>query len=315
MKRLALALCLFTGLIPVRVCAEAILRPNVMVDGDVVTIGDLFDNVGDKADKVAARAPAPGRSDTWDADRLHRIAAINGVDWHSDDAFAQTVIVRNCSLIAPERIIGELQQALVAQGVAAASQLELDGRLVPPVIPVGVDPDIRIRDLFYDGQSSHFRASLEIQVPGTSSSRLTVTGRVVPTIDVPVAVHTLTHGEIIKAEDLTWRRIRQESMRRDMLTDIDQLIGMTPHTTLRANQLVSTTEIERPVAVARGALVTMVLKAGAMSLSAQGRAVDQGSIGDVIRVTNTHSNVVVQATVDGPNLVHVSLTSGVALAN
>jgi flagella basal body P-ring formation protein FlgA len=59
----------------------------------------------------------------------------------------------------------------------------------------------------------------------------------------------------------------------------------------------------------------MILRDGAMTLSAQARANDSGSIGDSIRVTNTHSNQVVEATVDGPNRVKVPLNVGTLPAN
>ena len=51
-----------------------------------------------------------------------------------------------------------------------------------------------------------------------------------------------------------------------------------------------------------------------MSLTSQGRAVEQGSVGDTIRITNTRSNMTVEGKIEGLNLVTVPL-NGTALAN
>jgi len=52
-----------------------------------------------------------------------------------------------------------------------------------------------------------------------------------------------------------------------------------------------------------------------MTLTAQGRAVEPGALGDTIRVANATSNQIVEAKIDGPNTVTVSPNSGGVLAN
>jgi len=47
-----------------------LLRSYAVVDGDVVRLGDLFDNVGVKAELAIARSPAPGKRATLDAEWL-----------------------------------------------------------------------------------------------------------------------------------------------------------------------------------------------------------------------------------------------------
>jgi flagella basal body P-ring formation protein FlgA len=52
-----------------------------------------------------------------------------------------------------------------------------------------------------------------------------------------------------------------------------------------------------------------------MTLTTQGRSIEQGAVGDVVRVTNTHSNLIVVGKVTGANLVTVAPEGGIALAN
>jgi flagella basal body P-ring formation protein FlgA len=278
-------------------------------------LGDLFDNIGDKADIAVARSPAPGRRATLDADWLQRMANIHGVDWHSQNAFEQAVVERASMTVTHDQIEAELLSALVGQGVQEGSQIELANRMAQVVVPVGVSLQIGVRDLFYDSRNKRFTATVEVPANSPSATRIRVSGRVFQTIEVPVLTRQVNRGEVIAVRDLTWTKVREDSVRRDVATDPSQIIGMTPRQTVRSGQMVSISDVQKPIAVTRGGMVTMVLKNGAMSLSAQGHAVEQGSVGDVIRVTNSQSNLTVEAKVEGPNMVSVSLNGTAALAN
>lgn len=62
MKRLYLALVLAALAGTPAAAADApVLHSTATVEADVVRIGDIWENAGDKAGIVIARAPAPGR--------------------------------------------------------------------------------------------------------------------------------------------------------------------------------------------------------------------------------------------------------------
>lgn len=315
MNRLLFPLALAFSLVAVSAHAGALLRPNAVVDGDVVKLGDLFDNVGTKADVAIARAPAPGRRATLDADWLQRVANMNGIDWRPQNAFEQSVVERSGVTVTHDQIEAELLTALAGQGVAGDSQIELANRATQVVVPVGVPLQIGVRDLFYDNHYKRFTATVEVPANSPSATRIRVTGRVFQTVDVPVLSRQVSRGDVIAARDISWAKMREDTIRRDIAIDPSQIVGMTPRQLVRSGQMISTSDLQKPVAVARGALVTMVLKNGSMSLSAQGHAVEQGSVGDVIRVTNSHSNLTVEGRIEGPNMVSVSLNGATALAN
>ena len=311
---LPLVFCLGFCLLPGD-AAAALLRPDVVVEGDVVKLGDLFDGVGDKADAVVARSPAPGRRLTVDSDWLSHVAMMNGVNWRPRDLFDQAVIVRAGVVIPFNQIEAALRAALVDQGAPATDEIALSDRLPQLIIPVGVAPKVGVRELFFDSQSNRFAATIEIPAGAADATRTPVSGRLFQTVDVPVVAHAIGRGDVIGTQDLNWVKARQDSLRRDIVTNPAQIAGMVSRIGLRAGQMVAAGDLQKPLAVARGALVTMVLNYGSMALTAQGRAQDQGSVGDVIRVINTHSNLTVEGTIDGPNRVRVSLNGGVALAN
>lgn len=315
MKRLTLAIAFAASLAASPALADVQLRTNVLVDGDVVKLSDLFDNLGDKADTPVARAPAPGRRVTVDAEWLGRVARNYGVAWKPSSNFDQAVVERSGVTIGRDQIEQELRTALAAENIGPNSEIELTNRAAEVVVPVGSQTNIGVHDLVYDKHYNRFTATLEIPANTASSQRLRVSGRVFSVIDVPVLNRAVNRGEVIGAHDLNFVRMREDTVRHDVLTDADQLIGLSPKQPLRSGQMVGNNELQKPVVVPRGALVTMVLKFGTMTLTAQGRANEPGAMGDTIRVANTQSNQVVEAKVDGPNLVSIAPNGASVLAN
>ena len=74
-------------------------------------------------------------------------------------------------------------------------------------------------------------------------------------------------------------------------------------------------ELQRPIMVQRNSLVTISLRTPYMSLTTQGRAIEDGGKGDVIHVTNLQSKRTFEAVVDGPNSVVVHTSSPRNLTN
>ena len=65
--------------------------------------------------------------------------------------------------------------------------------------------------------------------------------------------------------------------------------------------------------VAKGSLVTIFLQAPKMVLTAQGKALENGSDGDVIRISNTQSKNIVEAEIIGHGKVAVRATAQLAM--
>ncbi len=290
--------------------AGALLRSHVLVDGPMVTLGDLFDNVGERANVQVLRAPPPGTHITVDTDWLARVALQNDVPWKPRDLFDEAVIERVGVTIGHDRIAAALLSALSERGAPDDSTVEIESRTQQMVVATDQSASLVVRDLFYDRAANRFSATI-----AAGDSKLMLAGKLYPTIDVPVLSHTVARGETVQAQDISTIRMRQDQVRATVLTDPGAIVGMAAKAPLRANMPITEGDLQRPIAVTRGAMVTLVLNYNGMALTAQGRSIDQGSLGDTVRVTNTHSNMTVEGVVDGTNRVRVSLTGPVALAN
>ena len=290
--------------------AGALLRAHVLVDGPMVTLGDLFDNVGERANVQILHAPPPGTHITVDTDWLTRVALQNNVPWKPRDLFDEAVIERTGLTIGRDQISAAVQAALESRGAPADSTVDLESRTQQMIVATDQSAQLAVRDLFYDRAANRFSATI---VAG--ESKLMVAGKLYPTVEVPVLTHTVARGETVLAQDISMVRMRQDQLRPATITDPGAIVGMAAKVPLRVNVPVGEADLQRPLAVSRGAMVNLVLNYNGMALTAQGRAIDQGSLGDTIRVTNTHSNLTVEGVVDGTNRVRVSLSGPVALAN
>ncbi len=111
------------------------------------------------------------------------------------------------------------------------------------------------------------------------------------------AARNIRAGNALSAEDIVPPEER-DAMRRAV-----KLIGMEAVRTIYRGQPLQETELRKPTLVKRNAIVQMEFAKGPMSISAEGRALDQGGMGDRIRVMNLASRRIVIATVTGTDNV------------
>jgi len=91
------------------------------------------------------------------------------------------------------------------------------------------------------------------------------------------------------------------------------LVGMHGGGKSTLFRAVQSTAVQQPILVPKGSLVTIVLQIPKMTLTAQGKALDNGSDGDTIRITNSQSKKVIEAEVTGPGKVVVRSADAVAI--
>lgn len=172
-------------------------------------------------------------------------------------------------------------------------------------IPASADLGaIEVSRLHYDERSGGFNAVLSLPAAGGAREE-SITGRIEEIATVPVIAGNLSSGDVIGERDIAWIEVPARQVGGHIVTAKQDLIGMAVRRPLRANSMVRHSDLQRPVAVKRGAIVTMVVASDRITLTAQGQALEDGGIGDRIRVTNTASNSTVIGIVRSPREVHV----------
>jgi len=166
--------------------------------------------------------------------------------------------------------------------------------------------ELDVRNVSYDTASGRFSALILVG-GGSNPQRIMLAGRTFSTTPVPVLRRAVSPGEVIRKDDIEITHRREDQIARDAITDPARLLGTTPRSRLRSGEPVRENETRAPVMVTRNAQVVIRLAHGPMTLTAQGKAEEDGSRGDVIRVRNLQSNKTIEATITGPDSVAVNL--------
>jgi flagellar basal body P-ring formation protein FlgA len=86
---------------------------------------------------------------------------------------------------------------------------------------------------------------------------------------------------------------------------LEDVLGRTPRRPLQAGHPIRQADIGAFTLVQRNETVTMILRTRTMTLTAQGKALEDGAEGQTIRVQNPKGNRAVEGRVTGPGEVTV----------
>ena len=290
--------------------AQTLRSDLVVVEGDLVRLSDLFDGVN--SDRAVLRAPAPGRRVAVEIAQLMEIARVNNLAWRPQTRFDRVLVERMGRTVESSDIVPVLRQALVAEGMRASDEIDFGGRAPSLSLPLETPADLEIRQLQFDRANGRFTATLIAGGNHAGAQRLTLQGRVTATARLPVLRRAIGAGETIRAADVEMAQVREDATRRDVIASADKLIGQVARQRLREREPVRETDVRQATLVARNANVTVLLQTGNLSLSVQGRAIEEGARGDTIRVFNSASNRQIEGVVVGPDTVAVQMAPRIA---
>jgi flagella basal body P-ring formation protein FlgA len=124
---------------------------------------------------------------------------------------------------------------------------------------------------------------------------------------VVVAKTELTRGSIITREDLKLEQRDIARLHRGYLDSLEKAIGKTVKYSVRPNQVVTPSRVESPLAVKRNGRVTILAANSSVQVRMSGTALENGSIGERIRVKNRSSNRELEARVIEQGVVQVTM--------
>jgi flagella basal body P-ring formation protein FlgA len=297
------------------VFAAATPKNSVVLSGGSLTVGDVFDDAGDAAGHYLAPAPAYGKTMTLTSQDLLRISNAFNLGWFPAGVARAITVSRDAREIDKYQIQAALQEKLAADMQGRQFDVELNTDVSGFFLPSGVESSVEVKDLKYDVSKNDFRA-LVIAPAGSEDPVLKreISGRLYALSSVPVLNKALRAGDVISASDVQYVDMRAGDISTSMVVSAEKLIGQTPRRGISAMKPVSASEVTQPVAVKKGEMVTMTLQNNMIQLTAQGRALQDGATGEVVRVINTSSNQIVEAIVTAERTVAVTPPSA-ALEN
>jgi flagella basal body P-ring formation protein FlgA len=296
-----------TGGAPPPAAALAIvLRPVVTVSGPIVRLGDVFLNAGAAAEKPLIYAPEPGRRLSLDMRWLYRVARAHGLDWQPATAMDQVTVERESMVVGRDELEERIFAELAGRGIDTGNlQLELAHGAAEVHLPADRSASLTIEDVAFDPRRGHFAAVFAVAGDQGAAQRTKVAGRLIETAEVPVLSRRFAPDEVIREPDVVWTTMPAHSLPKNAILSPEHLVGRAPRRSLAGGAPVRAGEVRPPVVVEKGDLVTLILTSGPMTLTARGRALEDGAQGAAIRVSNVRSRATLEAIVTGPGQVRV----------
>jgi flagella basal body P-ring formation protein FlgA len=289
--------------------AIPVLRANVAVATDVVRIGDVIDNAGDAAQIAIYRAPDLGTTGSLPtaqvlaALRAHQVI---GVDTKDLREISVTRLARTLEPADIERQVAQVLEHRNGLGDAKDLQLTFDRGLQTLQLDAANNGTPHAASVRFEPRSGRFDVVLEIANETASTpTRLRFTGTAVDTVEAAVLTRSIERNDIVKASDvIVERRPRTEVGREAAVRD--QVVGMQARRQLRLGQALRTSDLSRPDLVQRDQAVTIVYRAAGITLTIRGKALENGTEGDVVNVTNLQTKRTFTGVVVGRGQVSVT---------
>ncbi len=307
------ALAITVSLLNPASAAELQLLPRIVVDGDVITLGHLFGDMGEAGEIVVARSPEPGKRITITVASIHRAVRDQGLAWMPLRGLKRITVNRPGRRIPNFEIETAIRHALAGDIRGDGLSITLANRNQALFVATDAAPGLEVENISYDARTGRFAASLVAAAGTVHETRAEFSGRAIETVELPVLSRAMKKGEIIGDGDIEWLDWQAKRIPRDAITDVADLVGQAARRSLRPDVPLRARDVGEPIVVAKGSAVRLVYRTPIMVLTAGGRALEDGAMGAIIRIRNSKTKVVVEARVDSPNILIVTGSTFLAL--
>lgn len=314
---LILIVFLISGVFTLSICSalEIKVKETLEIDGDTVYLGDIatFHPANDsrvselKAIKVTS-SPAPDRSRTIKSDLIQNNIAYS---INSDEDINVTIpdsifIKRTAQIIDKETLEAIFKDYILDNAPWDSDQIVFERINTPSSIalPKG-DLDFEIDEKQNQDFIGNFTILVDFKVEGDSRRKIIISGRVSVIKEVVKASRNINRGDIITAEDIVLVSEKCKHSSKNPFTNTNDIIGKRATRRIQADQVIQTGMFESPPAVEKGGRVVIKAENNNLLITAMGKALEEGCVGDYIRVMNVSSGKEIIAMVKRTDLVEV----------
>ncbi|MCP4394159.1 MAG: flagellar basal body P-ring formation protein FlgA [Alphaproteobacteria bacterium] len=290
--------------------SEVSINHKINIEEEHITLGDVFNGITlEKQGELIAYAPEPGQKLVLTAKWLNSLALKYAISWRASSIYDKIVVSRASDIISEKDIQERLREALMDQGVDESSEIAFNKSQILIHVPVNSATEILVNTLDVMGGGQRFTSVIDIKAGGDFSKQIRISGRIFNVIDVPVLHSNMQAGDAISKDDIVWKAVRERHVRNDTMLSEDDLIGMEARRLIRKETLIKTTDVRKHVAVKKGKRVQIVLANKGMTLTVVGEALENGSLGEIIRIKNIQSKKTIYATVMGDDMLAIEVAA------
>ncbi len=177
-----------------------------------------------------------------------------------------------------------------------------------------LDPRLRLRQcklplepFFPPGANLSGNTSIGIRCEDNKPWSLYVSAKIIKYADIYVSTRYLPRGAQLKQDDFILERHNVSSHSTGYITDINAIEGKVLRRPLRHNIVIPPNALHDPMLIKRGEKVTILAQNMGIKVHMKGKALKNGSEGEVIRVQNLSSKRIIEGKVLSAGVVGVRL--------
>ncbi|MEZ5826073.1 MAG: flagellar basal body P-ring formation chaperone FlgA [Geminicoccaceae bacterium] len=169
----------------------------------------------------------------------------------------------------------------------------MEVRIHQPALPMANHArspmELELVDIETDAENGTFDARLSARLESGESSLIGIRGRIEEMIPVVIPTRSFRRGDTVREQALEIRFEPQGRMREDVIASIEDVAGLEARKPLRRNQPVHVSDLRQPRLVRQGEIVEVLFRAPGIELAALAESLDDGSMGEIVRLANIDS--------------------------
>lgn len=295
------------GTAPAGTAPMVLLQHSPVVDDRFIRLGDLFANIpADKTDIAVAHAPTAGKRTEFPIHVLLELSKKFQLGYRPLTIQDSVMVLRASLEIGSADLEDAIAAAVLDRDPIADSVIvTLDNPNAAIHLPTDRPASVSV-DRLEMQRSGRFVATLSAPVSNRDVERLTVSGQTEAMVNVPIAANRISKNDPIGQADILFEQRSRKRLNARVITEVAEILGKSPKRGIGAGDVFRAGDLKTVPLVLKGALVALEFRGARMQLTTQGRAQEEGGMGETIRVVNTHSNRGVLGVVVGPNRVAVT---------
>lgn len=281
-----------------------VLREQIQVASDIVTLGDLFDNAGEESAVAVFRSPELGTSGVVAAKRVAAAASQHGREWPNPGGILKVVVKRPGRFVTLDEVRDVISKHAARDDEKwsvtfgrNARAFYIDHRITEP---------LSVKQVNLQSASGSFRAVVTVENQSYPVQDKTFTGRAFPSVETVVPARLIERGATITQDDLKIVDLPQSSVSTSAIENLEAAVGMAARQRLVVGRPIRRGDLEHPKLVKRNSLVTITYRVPGMVLKAKGRALADAARGQSVQIVNLQSQRTIEAEVTATGTVSVS---------
>ncbi|MFM1848343.1 MAG: flagellar basal body P-ring formation protein FlgA, partial [Pseudomonadota bacterium] len=125
--------------------------------------------------------------------------------------------------------------------------------------------------------------------------------------EMPVAKRALPRGAVVSEEDVMMARLNISALPGDVAREHSRIVGLSIASDIAFGEVFRRNKLAIPAAVEANSRVTVIYRSPGFEATASGVALENGIVGQEIRIRNESSKKIISGTVVEPGLVRVKL--------